>query len=104
MIKIKRFHKLLAILLSLFSSICASQNYSDNGTSNVLISSGNLVDIENTPIYSNEGIAYSVGGVGNVVFDITAKLRKVANCESDLLSATAQSNKFFYLLGIHKGA
>ena len=73
MIKIKKFLKLLTLPLIFSYSIFASPHYPV--TTNVLISSGNLADIENTPIYSNEGIAYSVGGVGNVVFDITARLQ-----------------------------
>ena len=43
--------------------------------SNMLISSGNLAEIESTPIYLNNGISYTAGGVGNTVFDVTARLR-----------------------------
>ena len=42
---------------------------------NMLIGSGNLAEIESTPIYLNNGISYTVGGVGNTVFDVTARLR-----------------------------
>ena len=75
MIKIKIYLKSLIIPLSFSSLIFASPHYSGYGTTNALISSGNLADVQNILIYSNEGIAYSVGGIGNVVFDITARLQ-----------------------------
>ena len=41
---------------------------------NYLIRSGELSEIENTPIYTNEGINFSIGGVHHEVFDVTARL------------------------------
>ena len=75
MIRINIFLKLLIIPLNFTSLIFASPHYSGYGTTNALLRSGNIADIENTPIYSNEGIAYSVGGIGNTVFDVTARLQ-----------------------------
>ncbi|MEC7274543.1 MAG: hypothetical protein VXU48_04795, partial [Verrucomicrobiota bacterium] len=75
MIRINIFFKLLIIPLNFTSLIFASPHYSGYGTANALLSSGNLADIENIHIYSNEGIAYSVGGIGNTVFDVTARLQ-----------------------------
>ena len=75
MIKIKMYLKLLIIPLSFSSLIFANPHYSDYTTPNALIRSGNLTQIENTLIYSNDGIAYSIGGIGNTVFDVTARLQ-----------------------------
>ena len=75
MIKIKIYLKLLIIPLSFSSLIFANPHYSDYTTPNALIRSGNLTQIENTLIYSNDGIAYSIGGIGNTVFDVTARLQ-----------------------------
>ena len=44
-------------------------------STNMLIGSGNLAEIESTPIYLNDGISYTVGGIGNTVFDVTARLQ-----------------------------
>ena len=75
MIKVKIYYKLLIISLSFTTLIFASPHYTDWTSTNALIRSGNLADIENTPIYSNQGVSYSVGGVGDIVFDVTARLQ-----------------------------
>ncbi len=42
---------------------------------NALISSGDLSLIANTPIYTNDGITLTIGGIGDVAFDVTARLQ-----------------------------
>lgn len=60
---------------TLHSFVLSGTDDSQNSNLNYLIRSGTLSEIENTPIYVNEGITFSVGGIGNVAFDVTARLQ-----------------------------
>ena len=68
--------KLLKIILILVIPLLllADPNIIESPT-NTLIRSGNLIEIENDPIYLNDGITYSIGGIGNIAFDVTARLQ-----------------------------
>lgn len=65
---------LLLITPYFISQILLGNTNEGSPSLNYLIRSGELSEIENTPIYTNEGINFSIGGVHHEVFDVTARL------------------------------
>ena len=59
---------LLLITPYFISQILLGNTNEGSPSLNYLIRSGELSEIENTPIYTNEGINFSIGGVHHEVF------------------------------------